>query len=301
MPEWYHPDYSHQDKKYGDNLSGSNFKGGPPTNPYTGATITYTGYVKVGDYVRDLQRPQMETLANDYDTDIMWCDVGGPNDSANVLAPWLNSRRDQGRQVTWNNRCGIPGDFDTPEFKTNADTVIPKWESNRGMDPGSFGYNYLTPDASYLTGANIVTSLVDIVSKNGNLLLDIGPRNDGSIPDIMQKNLRDAGAWITAHAESIFGTRFWSVTAGQDPFRYTTTDSAFYIHINKAPGSTVTLTDPVPWLQGDTVTVVGGSSNGTVVPAKKDSSGHLVLTLSDTVRAADKYTWTFKISYTSTL
>lgn len=53
------------------------------------------------------------------------------------------------------------------------------------MDPFSFGYNYQTPDNQYLNGNDIIHSLVDTVSKNGNLLLDIGPTHNGSIAQIM--------------------------------------------------------------------------------------------------------------------
>lgn len=166
------------------------------------------------------------------------------------------------------------------------------------MDTFSFGYNYQTPDASYLTGEDIVQSLVDIVSKNGNFLLDIGPKNDGSIPEIMVKGLTDAGTWIQSHAESIFETRFWYKTPGEDPFRYTTTLNAFYIHVNQQPNSTVTITDPVPYLAGDTVTIVGGNKAGETVPSAL-VNGNLVLTLTDDIIAADEYVWTFKINWTS--
>src|SRR5450755_3691449 len=117
-----------------------------------------------------------------------------------------------------------------------------------------------------------------MVSKNGNFLLDIGPENDGTVKQIMQTNLRDAGSWIRPHAESIFGTRYWQVKPRNDPFRYTTTKDAFYIHVNSKPGNTVKITDKVPFLAGDNVTIVGGSLNGTAVPASVDSSGTLTLT-----------------------
>jgi alpha-L-fucosidase len=66
--------------------------------------------------------------------------------------------------VTFNNRCGLGGDFSTPEYTTNANTVTKKWESNRGLDPFSFGYNYLTPDSGYLHHYLAVNS-VYLVSK----------------------------------------------------------------------------------------------------------------------------------------
>jgi alpha-L-fucosidase len=168
------------------------------------------------------------------------------------------------------------------------------------MDPNSFGYNYQTPDSSYKTGEDIVKYLVDTVSKNGNFLLDIGPKNDGTIPQIMQTGLRDAGTWIHAHSESIFNTTYWATTPGSDPFRYTMTANAFYIHINSKPSTKVIINDPIPYLPGDTVTVVGGSKNGAVVTLDwNNGNGTYLFSLSDEIIAADQYVWTFKLAYTS--
>ncbi|KIE00474.1 Glycoside hydrolase, subgroup, catalytic core, partial [Metarhizium majus ARSEF 297] len=290
MPEWFNPAY----KKYGF----SAWPGGPPTNPYTKAEIPYTGFVEVKDFVKDIQLPQMRTLADEYGIDIMWCDITSKGNNATIFASeWLNSARKNKRQVTFNNRCGILGDFDTPEYVTNGETVTRKWEASRGMDPHSYGYNAQTPDSAYLSGEQIVHTLVDMVSKNGNFLLDIGPTGNGSIPQIMQNNLRDAGRWIKSHGESIFRTRFWTVKPGSDPFRYTTTKDAFYIHHIGKPSETLDITDPVPYLPGDKVTVVGGRLNGKTVPASWNGVGSLKLTLGKDVLSGDRYIWTFKIQY----
>lgn len=149
MPEWYNPAYA----PYGDGGSfpggmrtkslcrcaASHSAAGPPTDPYTGETIPYTGYVDVADFVTGIQRPQMDVLAYQYETEIMWCDIGGANNSTLMASKWLNWAKDQGRQVTFNSRCGIRGDYDTPEYSTNGGIVDRKWESCRGLDPFSFG------------------------------------------------------------------------------------------------------------------------------------------------------------------
>ncbi|KAG5818141.1 hypothetical protein H9Q74_010197 [Fusarium xylarioides] len=296
MPEWFNPAYS----KYRDSdpiFAGACF-GLNDTNPYDGSTVKYTGYVPVKDFVTDIQLPQMRELAYNYNTELMWCDIGGPNNSTIFMSEWLNRARTQGRQVSFNSRCGLNGDFSTPEYTTNGNTVVSKWETNRGMDPFSFGYNYQTPDNQYLNGNDIVQTLVDTISKNGNFLLDIGPTHNGSIPQIMQNGLRDAGSWILPHGEAIYNTRFWSATPGTGNLRYTTTHDAFYIFYLTQPPSTLTISDPIPWLPGDTVTALGGSANGTVIPTERTSSG-LVLRIPQAAISGDKYVWCFKVSYTS--
>lgn len=172
LPEWFHPDYA--PIGFGD------WPGGNATNPYTNETLPYTGYVAVDDYVTDVIVPEMQALAA-MDTEVMWCDIGGPNLTAEFASAWFNEAARSGRQVSTNNRCGTPGDFDTPEYAQYESVQFRKWESSLGMDPYSYGYNAATPDEAYITPQGIVTSLVDIVSKNGNFLLDIGPKADGKM------------------------------------------------------------------------------------------------------------------------
>lgn len=155
--------------------------------------------------------PQMEILAYDYDTEIMWCDCGAANGTAKFAAAWFNHAVSQGREVTMNNRCGIaaPADFDTPEYTTFSSVSERKWESNQGMDPFSYGYNRATPAELYMNATTLIHSLVDMVSKNGNLLLDVGPKADGTIDATEIAHLLEAGTWVKANAEAIFNTTYW--------------------------------------------------------------------------------------------
>lgn len=110
-----------------------------------------------------------------------------------------------------NNRCGVAAsaDFDTPEYATYSTVSERKWESNLGMDPYSYGYNRATPASAYMNATTLIHSLVDMVSKNGNLLLDIGPKADGTIDTTEVAALLEAGIWIKENAESIFNTTYW--------------------------------------------------------------------------------------------
>lgn len=324
LPEWFHPDYAP--------LGFGMWPGGNATNPYTNETLPYTGYVHVEDYVADLVLPEMRALAA-MDTEILWCDIGGPNLTTQFASEYFNNAAKQGRQVLTNNRCGTPGDFDTPEYARYESVQIRKWESSLGMDPFSYGYNRATPDDQYITPQGIVTSLIDIVSKNGNFLLDIGPQANGTLPypnswiliifysilykvlyaitdrvtmDFMtgtiiaieQENLRTAGVWIKSHEEAIFNTTYWTITPEEgDTVRFTQTPDAFYISTLYAPNDTLVLTSPVPYVVGDQVTVVGGNLSGTVVPSELLANGSVRLNVSEEVRDADEYAWVFKISY----
>lgn len=190
-------------------------------------------------------------------------------------------------------------DFDTPEYATYDAIPVRKWESNLGMDPFSYGYNRATPDDAYITPQRIVTTLIDIVSKNGNFLLDIGPQANGTIIEIEQRNLRLAGTWIKSHAEAIFNTTYWTITPEEgQAVRFTQTPDAFYITTLYAPNDSLVLTSPVPYVQGlDQVVVVGGNASGSVVPSELLADGSLILNISDEVRDADEYAWVFKIGY----
>ncbi|MFF4308720.1 alpha-L-fucosidase [Streptomyces sp. NPDC001507] len=284
MPEWFNPD--------------SPWMGHAPRNPYTLEPLPYTGYTSGKDFVRDYQAPQMLELIHGYDPEIIWCDIGGANDSVDVLAEYFNHAKNRARpvDVTVNDRSGIGfHDFTTPEYTTYADTVVAKWEASRGLDPRSYGYNRQTPDDAYMTTEEVVHSLVDIVSKNGNFLLDIGPRADGTIPEIMQTRLRETGAWLAVNGEAIHGTTYWSrMPQLGDDLRFTVRpDEAFYIHSLTRPGTRLTVEAPVPVRPGDKVTMLGHGRPLTWTL----SNGALVIDVPEAARRAGQHVWVFKIDW----
>jgi alpha-L-fucosidase len=93
--------------------------------------------------------------------------------------------------------------------------------------------------------------LVDIVSKNGNLLLDVGPEADGTIPPVQMKRLEALGAWLKQNGEAIYGTHPWQTAEGKTsegiPLRFTQSDAAVYATLlgtPKAPTITLKSTSP---------------------------------------------------------
>ena len=87
------------------------------------------------------------------------------------------------------------------------------WQSDTSVSIRSWGY---VKDDEYRTAASLLTDLIDVVSKNGNLLLNVGPESDGTIAPEIRDVLLRMGAWLATHGEAIYGTRPW-VLYGEGP------------------------------------------------------------------------------------
>jgi alpha-L-fucosidase len=162
-------------------------------------------------------------------------------------------------------------DFRTPEYASFDETTPFKWEATRGIG-FSFGYNQNEGPESYLSVEELVRSFVDIVSKNGNLLLNVGPMADGTIPDMQRERLEGLGAWLAVNGEAIHSSRPWvraeGTANGELSVRYTQRGQALYAillgtpsgaevrldGLRAEPGSAVHVLGrdaPLSWQQGD--------------------------------------------------
>jgi alpha-L-fucosidase len=115
-------------------------------------------------------------------------------------------------------------DFFTPEYAKLDEISEAKWEACRGIGY-SFGFNRNETEEQMISVDELVDLLVDITSKNGNLLLNVGPMADGTIPPGQVERLRGLGAWLSVNGEAIYETTPWSravgETAGGVPVRFT--------------------------------------------------------------------------------
>jgi alpha-L-fucosidase len=142
-------------------------------------------------------------------------------------------------------------DFRTPEY-TRFDSISErKWEATRGMSP-SFGYNRLDREEHYEDPAELLRSFVDSVSKNGNLLLNVGPTGEeAAIPSFQRRRLEFLGAWLAENGEAIYGTRPWTAAEGQTgdglPVRFTCRNEVVYAIVLGQPSeSALTIDLPCP-------------------------------------------------------
>ena len=155
-----------------------------------------------------------------YETAILWNDIAYPQQTnTNLLfADYynqmpegvINNRFNQffdasGRQST----APVHYDFSTPEYQQYDAIQLQKWESCRGIG-ASFGYNQLEGGEQYLSAESLIHSFVDIVSKNGNLLINVGPTAQGIIPELQRERLTVLGNWLDVNGNAIFDTRPWN-------------------------------------------------------------------------------------------
>ena len=135
---------------------------------------------------------------------------------------------------------GHHGGFYTTEYDLSAaqaDNMSKNahpWEECRGIG-NSFGYNWAENLDHYSSTRDLVVTLIERVSRGGNLLLDIGPKADGTIPLVMQDRLLGIGRWMDANGESIYSSKPWAEAAASkaDGVYYTAVGPDLYVHITK--------------------------------------------------------------------
>jgi alpha-L-fucosidase len=272
--------------------------GHAPRNPYTGEPEPYTGYTAGKDFARDIESGQTRELIEQFDPDLIWYDISGvPGDTVHVVPEYYNraKNRAEPKDVAVNSRGGIYAyDYRTPEYATFGGAVDAAWEASRGLDPRSYGYNAATPEDAYLPAAEAVRLLVDIVSKNGNFLLDIGPRADGTIPDLMRERLLEIGAWLKVNGEAIYDSVPWWRASELGELRFTVKPGdAFYIHSLTPPAERLVVAAQVPIREGAQVTLCG--YEGGPLAWSRDTDGALVIDVPAAARDAGSLVWVFKV------
>ncbi len=171
-------------------------------------------------YVDEHMTPQFKDLVTKYKPSIIFSDGEWDLPSSEWKSPellaWLFNESPCRDEVVVDDRWGKDtrhkhGSYYTTEYGAGLPDAKNFWEENRGMG-FSYGFNRNEPLSNYRTGHELVWMFADLVSRGGNLLLNIGPTGDGRIPVIMQDRLLYLGDWLKVNGEAIYGTRTWKKT-----------------------------------------------------------------------------------------
>ena len=166
-------------------------------------------------FVTEHMIPQFKDLVTKYKPSIIFSDGEWelPDTSwhSEALLAWLFNESPVAKEVVVDDRWGSNtrgknhgATYSTSEYGSGMDASV-TWEESQGIGH-SYGYNRNEKLEDYKTSRDLILMLVDIVSRGGNLLLDIGPTADGRIPVIMQQRLTDMGNWLNINGEAIYGT-----------------------------------------------------------------------------------------------
>ncbi len=262
--DWHHPDY----------LPRRDWEA--ETRPVDGARFSR--------YVEYLHRQVAELLRSYGEIGVMWFDGNweGTWTHEMGLALYRHCRSLQPAVIVNNRIEGwspMPvtdklGDFGTPEQRI-PDMGLPgvDWESCITMND-NWGYN--RNDHHFKPVPQLIGLLVETASKGGNLLLNVGPRPDGTFPEESVEGLKGIGRWMAVNGEAIYGT---TASVFKDaPFRSTTKGNHLYLFLEKWPEGSLLLPGlRTPVRQARLL----GDSGRPIAAAAADSGVHLTLAGAD--------------------
>ena len=155
-------------------------------------------------YIRDIAVPQVKEILSNYGPiAVLWWDTptNMNKERADVLASLVKLQPG----IITNNRLGggYQGDTETPENKVPATGYPRDWEACMTMNDT---WGFKSYDDNWKSGEKIIRTLVDIASKGGNYLLNVGPTSLGEIPAPSVERLKLVGAWMQKNSESVYGT-----------------------------------------------------------------------------------------------
>lgn len=158
--------------------------------------------------------PQFKDIVKKYEPKVIFVDGEWdhphPMWRSTEILTWLFNETKVKDEVVINDRWGKGdrhkhGGYYTTEYGAGLPNADNPWEENRGM-AHSFGYSRTERFQDYNSSEKLVFMLIDIVSRGGNFLLDIGPTADGRIPPLMEERLHDMGQWLKVNGEAIYDT-----------------------------------------------------------------------------------------------
>jgi len=248
---------------------------------------------------------QLREIVMKYEPSLLFSDGGEWDGSADywgtrVFLDWLYTESPVKNEVVVNDRwckeCpGEHGDYYSSEYQDAEGLGMSHpWEESRGIG-GSYGFNRAENLKDYNTSKQLIHELIDIVSRGGNLLLNVGPTADGRIPVIMQERLADIGTWLSINGESIYGTKVFTMgRSGNEKVRFTQKGNSVYAICLEWPGKYLTL-DGFSELENARVELLG--MEGDLIFS---SNEHRILIQTPELNPRNNlysHAWVFKITF----
>ena len=186
-----------------------NNPGGMGWIPQNDAPNREASYADKAKYTDEIVIPHLHTIINDYKVDLIWWDMGAssaPEFKYRMMKAIKNLSGTE--RLIFNDRMEdkLTGDFKTPEqsipdMPSNGDGT--DWETCMTLNDN---WGYAAHDVRWKTTEDVLQKLIDIASKGGNYLLNIGPKADGTFPTESINCLKEVGSWMKVNSEAIYGT-----------------------------------------------------------------------------------------------
>jgi alpha-L-fucosidase len=192
------------------------------------------------NYINGKAVPQVKEILENYGgLDILWWDT--PRGMTLEAAEALQAVADDYPDLITNNRLyrPWPGDFSTPEQNVPPTGLDYDWEVCMTMNT-SWGYKKY--DNNWKSDTTLIRMLTDIASKGGNLLLNVGPTEEGEIPGPSVERLKSIGRWMDVNGASIYGTQaspFFKLPWGRCTSRNTGNGTTLYLHVFHWPENNI--------------------------------------------------------------
>ena len=217
-----------------------------------------------------------------------------------MITDFMNDAAVRGQEVYCNNKGANrnwPDGVGCLEKDNLKLTVIgPKWQSCTTFGT-SFGYLAAEEDPSYphakKSVEEVIHEMVEVVSRNGNFLINIGPKADGTIPEWQVERLRAMGNWLKINGDAIYGTRYWKVNSQKNErLAFTTKGKTLYAIKLAKPTAPFTIEPTAGWKTSDvkSIRLIGSEA---VVDWSLDPDGLRITPPSDL--GASQFAWSFEI------
>ena len=173
-----------------------------------------------GKYVDEVLHPQFKELVTRYKPWFVFTDGDWAADDKTFksveLVSWLLNDSPVKDYVVFNDRWGDNsrgknGMIYNTEFGGGSGYKMHAWQEDRSFAP-SYGYNRNLKISDYDTPEDLIKMIAKCISGGGNIILGVGPKADGTIPEIYQERILQMGDWLKVNGEAIYGTTRWDKT-----------------------------------------------------------------------------------------